>query len=408
MAGQGMTAAQQQNKAQQINMQARQMVLRQSIPRRQQIASISVSNGATITSQNNTVNIVPQSVGLTRKFIVEINATLTNTGSTNAIVPTNFGLANFLSSIQFNDLQNNTRIQTSGWHLAMLNSFRKRRINGTTMALSAPGSQPEGVAMGAWGNNWGSIIQYPTTLADSNTTATINAIYEVPLAYSDDDLRGSIYLNTVNATALLQLVVNPNPFVVNTSDPTLAMYTGSAGSATLSSVNITVYQDYLDQLPIGQGGPVLPPMDVSTIYGLYATSLTGLSTSQDFPIPFANFRDFLSTMLVYDDYNTSSHGYPTPGSDINYFALQSANFTNIFKEDPFLAAYFVRQMMGDDCPVPLYYFDFRRKPVSTVQTGNMQMVLNPSTVNTAAQVLVGWEYFSMVNTITGSASLPAS
>jgi hypothetical protein len=408
MAGQGLSAAQQQNQAQQINGQARSLVLRQAIPRRQQIASLQVNNGNTITQSTNTVNIVPQPVGLTRKFIVEINATLTNTGSTNAIVPTNFGLANFLSSIQFNDLQNNTRIQTSGWHLAMINSFRKRRINGTTMALSAPGSQPEGVAMGTWGNNWGSIIQYPTTLADSNTTATINAIYEIPLAYSDDDLRGAVYLNTVNATALLQLVVNPNPFIVNTSDPTLAMFTGSAGSATLSAVNITVYQDYLDQLPIGNGGPVLPPMDLSTIYGLYATSLTGLSVSQDFPIPFANFRDFLSAMIVYDNYDTSAHGYPTPGSDINYWALQSANFTNIFKEDPYLATYLVRQMMGDDPPVPLYYFDFRRKPISTVQTGNMQMVLNPSTVKSGAQALVGWEYFSTVNTITGSASLPAS
>lgn len=405
---QGLSAAQQQQSAQQINAQARNLILRQSIPRLQQIASISVSNGAAITQQNNTVNIVPQAVGLTRKFIVEINATLTNTGSTNAIVPTNFGLANFLSTIQFNDLQNNTRIQTAGWHLAMINSFRKRRINGTTMALSAPGSQPEGVAMGNWGNNWGGVISFPTTLADGNTTATINAIYEVPLAYSDDDLRGAIYLNTVNATALLQLVVNPNPFIVQTSDPTLAMFTGAAGSATLSDVNITVYQDYLDQLPIGNGGPVLPPMDLSTIYGLYSTSLTALSTSQDFPIPYANFRDFLSTMLVYDDWNTASHAYPTPGSDINYLALQSANFTNIFKYDPQLAAYLTRQKMGDDPPVPLYYFDSRRKPISTVQTGNMQMILNPSTVNSGAQVLVGWEYFSTVNTITGSASLPAS
>jgi P3 major capsid protein len=404
----GMTAAQQQQQARQINMQARHMVLSQAIPRRQQIANISVSSAGTITSTNNVVNIVPQSVGLTRKFIVEVSATLTNTGSTNAITPTNFGMANFFQQVLFNDLQNNTRIQTSGWHLAMINSFRKKRINGTTMALSAPASEPKIVSMGTWGNSWGNIISAPSTLADSSTTSSIYGIYEIPLAYSDDDLRGAIYLNTVNASALLQLTINPNPFIVQTSDPTLAMYTGAAGSATLSAVNITVYQDYLDQLPIGNGGPVLPPMDVSTIYGLYNTSLTGLSTTQDFPIPFANFRDFLSACCVYDNWNTSSHGYPTPGSDINYWNLQSANFTNIWKNDPYLAAYLVRQMMGDDCPVPLYYFDFRRKPVSTVQTGNMQINLNPSTVNTAAQVLVGWEYFSMVNTITGSASLPAS
>ena len=405
----GMSAAQQQQQAKQINMTARHMVLTQSLPRRQQIASVSVNGGGTITSNGtNVINIVPQPVGLTRKFIVEVTGTLTNTGSTNPIVPTNFGMANFFSQILFNDLQNNTRINTSGWHLSMINSFRKKRINGATMALSAPGSEPKGVSLGTWGNLWPKIISYPSTLADSSTTSSIYGIFEIPLSYSDDDLRGAVYLNTVNATALLQLTINPLAFIVNSSDPTLAMYTGAAGSATLSAVTVTVYQDYLDQLPQGQGGPVLPPMDVSTIYGLLNTSLTGLSVSQDFPIPFANFRDFISAMVVYDNYITGSTAYPTPGSDINYFALQSASFTNLWKNDPYMAAYFTRQMMGDDCPVPLYYFDFRRKPISTVQTGNMQLVLNPSAVNTAAQTLIGWEYFSTVNTITGSASLPAS
>lgn len=405
---QQLSNASQQSQARQVNLAARHMVLQQSIPRLQQIAGISVANGSTITSSNNTVNIVPQAVGLTRKFIVEVSGIITNTGSTNAITPTNFGLGNFLSQIIFNDLQNNTRIQTTGWHLAMINSFRKRRVNGAAMAFTAPNNTVG--EMGAWGNNWANIINYSTSIADANTTSQVYGIYEVPLAYSDDDLRGAVYLNTVNATALLQLQINSNPFIVNTADPTLAMYTGAAGSATLSSVQINVYQEYLDQLPIGKGGPVLPPLDLSTIYGLYNTGLQGILENQDFPIPFANFRDFLSVMAVYDNYDTSAHGYPTAGTDLSYWALQSANFTNIFKIDPFLAAYRTRQIMGDDPPVPLYYFDFRRKPVSTVQTGNMQLVANTGTnaPKTGAQMLVGWEYFSTVNTITGSASLPAS
>ena len=406
MAQQQLTTAQRQSQAQQINMAARHQILRQAIPRRNQIAQISVSNGATITAQNNQVNIVPQPVGLTTKFIVEISAILTNTGSTAAITPTNFNLGNFLSNIQFNDLQNNTRIQTSGWHMAMLNSFRKKRINFSTMALSAPAAEPKEVALGLWGNNWPKVISGPSTLADSSTTSPIYAMYEIPLAYSDDDLRGAVYLNTVNASALLLLTVNSNPFIVNTSDPTLAMYTGAAGSATISTVQINVYQEYLDQLPIGNGGPVLPPMDISTIYGMYNTSLTGLSTSQDFPIPFANFRDFLSVMAVYDNYTSTA--YPTPGSDINYFTLQSANFTNIFKNDPYITVAKVRQMMGDDPPVPLYYFDFRRRPISTVQTGNMQLILNPSNVGGSGAVfLFGWEAFGVIGQVNQGGALPS-
>jgi len=142
---------------------------------------------------------------------------------------------------------------------------------------------------------------------------------------------------------------------------------------------------------------------LSTIYGLNNTSLTGMVKNQDFPIPYANFRDFLSTSVIWDNGGTL-----TAGTDISYWALQSANFTNIFKIDPYLASLFVRKRIQCDVPVGCYYFDHRQKPISTIQYGNLELIQNISaTVNSGAQDILGFEYFALVNTISGAGSLAA-
>jgi hypothetical protein len=407
------SAAQVQQQARRVNMAARQAIVRNALLRWQQIANISVGGGAAITAQNNQITIYPQPVGLVTKFIVKISGTFTNTDGSNAAAITNFGLANVLNQVIFNDLMNNTRINTTGWHISFLNSVRLRRVFAASMALTAPANQA--AAMGSYGANWSSaagdaVIYGRTALTVSggaNPTTSFNVIYEIPISYATDDLRGAIFMQVVNATANLQLFLNPNVSTAAAADPTLAIYSGTTG-VTMSGVQVQVYQEYWDQLPQSTGGPVLPGIDTSTIYGMiYSPFASGLAANQQFPIPYANFRDFLSTMIVYDNWTTGGGGsYPVPGSDIVNFSLQSANFTNIWQEDPFYAAYRVRKILGDDMPVPVYYFGHRNRPISTVQTGNMQLIIQPgATVNSGAMVLEGLEYFTTINTITGAASI---
>lgn len=377
--------------AQQLNLAARSLVIASGVERVQQIFS-STFNPASA----NLVNVNPRLVGLIKGFWVKVTATVNN-GSGNAITPTDFNIMNTLSQITFTDLQNNVRIQTTGWHLNAINSIKARRIYGSA---STNASQDCPIGYGA---NWA--VDSATASIANGGTGTITKWYYVPLAYSDTDLRGAIYAGVINATMQLGLTVNPTPGVNTASDSTLAIYLGTTGatSVTLNPVTITVYQHYMDQLPVGQNGLILPQIDLSTIYELKNTIVNSMVANQDFPVQYSNFRDFLSTIPVY--YNGTAR---VVGADVSYWALQSANLTNLWKEEPNLAALRTRNHLGFDLPKGMYYFGSRDKPISTVQYGNMELILNAITAGAGAYMLIGYEDFAILNTVTGAGSLAAS
>jgi hypothetical protein len=233
-------------------------------------------------------------------------------------------------------------------------------------------------------------------------------LYYVPLSYSEMDLRGAMWANVVNATAQLQLTMatSAQAFVVIAGDPTNAVYqaAGAAAGGTITSYTVTVHQVYYDQLPVDKNGnQILPIVDLSTLYMLQNTSLASMTVNNDFPVPYANFRSFLSTLIIYD--NQSAGVYPAAGTDVNYWTLQTANFTNIFKYPGWFPTVYARQSIGTDYPLGSYYFPTREKPINTIQYGNQQIIVNPSLVNAGAALLVGWEMFAVTNTLIGAASL---
>jgi hypothetical protein len=148
-------------------------------------------------------------------------------------------------------------------------------------------------------------------------------------------------------------------------------------------------------------------LDLATVYELKNTVFTAITANNDFPMQYPNFRDFLSTFAVYNDDPTVAGGRGV-GADINYWALQAANLTNIFKLEPSLVALRSRGLIHTDLPKGVYYFGSRSKPISTQQYGNMQVVLNASTANAGAYCMIGWEDFGLQNIITQAGSLPAS
>ncbi|MGI0084609.1 MAG: hypothetical protein ACREBQ_05960, partial [Nitrososphaerales archaeon] len=193
------------------------------------------------------------------------------------------------------------------------------------------------------------------------------------------------------------------PFTATGVDSTTATWKGAAGN--ISNVTLTVYQVYLDQLPQGAGGPLLPPLDMSTVYELKNTvNQQAFQVGQDNAISYANFRRFLSTSLIYNS-NPAADAGRTAGTDVNYFALQSANFTNIFKTDPLEAARLTRILLYKDLPKGCYYFSHRKKPISTISYGNMQLITNPSVAAAGAYALIGWEDMATVNALMSAGSL---
>jgi hypothetical protein len=374
----------------QQNAGARNVILQAGVDRLQQIYST-----ATDPSKQTVININPNNVGLVRGFLVKVNGTIHNSGA-GPINRSNFGASNALKGIQFTDINNQVRHQTQGWHLSMVNSAKQPMVIGGAYAPNIPVG---------YGNNYD--VMTASAAIAAGADGEVNFYYYVPLSYSKIDLRGAMWAGVVNAVAQLQLEINPKPVVAAGADPALAIYSGDASVGTGwkagTNVTVTVWQDYIDQIPMNNGQPILPQQDIQTLYQLNNTTLSALVAGQDFGVPFANFRNFLSTVIVYDN-----GGVFNPGTDVNYFALQTANSSNIWKYGPNEAAFLARTTFLADPPVGAYYFDTRNKPISTQQFGNTQITVNPIAVNANAALMVGYEYFSQASQVVFAGSLPSS
>jgi hypothetical protein len=370
------------------NMNARRLVLERTIDMWQPLPPITPVGDP----RGQVLNFQAKNVGLIKRFVVEVSFSLTQTAA-ETHTRTAFGPANIFSNITLTDLNNLQRINTTGWHLTFLGTARRQR------AIAAAFTNDSPVLMGS---------NYPVAVAPSPIT-TIQAIrffFEVPVSYSDIDLRGAIYAATTGANVNLQLTVNPTLVAATGANPTLAVYQSStAATGTITLFTVTVYQNYLDQIPMYDNRPILPLIDLSYAYMAINTVMIGLAVNQENSIAYSNFRDYMSTMAVYDNFGSAS----TPGTDVGYWAIQVANSTNVIKFDPFMSSFMTRTIIGDDFPAvaarSVYYFDHRTRPINTDQFGNQLLVINPSQVQAAtSQVLIGFEMLALQNQIVGATS----
>lgn len=379
----------------QINGLARNQVLSQSVKRKQQIASTTFNpvNGNVFTC--NTI----LAVGLILRFYVEVIATyseLSTSGSTIAV--TDFGAMNSLSNVQFTDLQNNQRHNAPGLQFAMTQSFKDK--------MPFVGAQTYAQSEGNFGANWQLAYATAPTLS---ATGSSRVVYEIPIAYSDEDLRGAIYANVVSNQMNLQLTVNNTLAAPSTGDDTFAIFyltpAGGETGAKMTSVTINIYQEYLDQLPIGQNGIVLPQLDIATLYQMLYTNFANLTAGQDNYVQYTNFRRFMSLITLYN--STGTRGGRLVGTDITRWKLVSANLTSIFDVSPFEQARIQRRILGTDPPPGTYYFPSRKQPIYTQASGNIQLDLIPTVASSSAYLFVMWEFFGVQNVLSQAGSLSA-
>lgn len=384
--------AQQEASAQAQNRTARELILRTAIDETLQIAS-----GVITTGPSTVTNVPGRNVGLVKRFWLQLSFTVTAPAS-GSLTLGPFGPASAVSNVQLTDLSNQQRINTSGWHLFALSSVKRRRLFGAAFVSDTPFG---------YGNNFTAVMSAPATIP-AETSGDVNMFLEIPVTYTDDDLRGMIWAAVTNANFYLQFTLNPGMFAnTGTTDATQALYISDSGDdGTLGNVTWTLYQNFLDQLarylqnsPMA-GQPILPIRDMGTAYLLNTTPLSGLVENQDNPFPYPNFRDIMSTTVIYDN-----GGALNDGDDINYWALQSANYTNIFKYTPNLSVLLTRNILGDDFPLGTYYFDHRVKPINTIQYGNMALLANFADVQSGASLLFAIESLAIIGQITQAGSL---
>lgn len=403
-AAQPMTAAQRQQALSQANLANRAMVLQQSVNMLQPFTTQTV-----FPANQPSLTLTPNFVGLIKRFYLVFTGTIANTGST-TINLTQWGLANLISNLIYTDPQNNQRHNTIGLHLALLSSAKRNRPFGTALPINTTytigGANNIASMLNSPTAQW-PVFQAPLTIA-SGTSGTFRAVFEVPLAYSDTDLRGAVYSNLVNATQNIQITFNPQAVTAGTVDDTYAVYSGAAGSAgNISSITCTAYQEYLYQLPQAQDGtPILPGLDLSTVYQLKNTNNIGITANQNFQYSYSNFNSFVSTIALYNSTGTSAGNLV--GSDVNYWQLTAANLTAIWKKEPLLVSQDSRERLLFDMPKGGYYFDSRLAPILTNQFGNVQLTLNPLAGGPSATLQVLVEYFASLNTAGSGGSLSSS
>jgi hypothetical protein len=394
-------AGNQQISPQQMNAIVRQLILRggvlgnayfpPAVDMWQQLNPIlpsSVGPGSVITIQL-------RNVGLVKRLVVEFSGTIT-AGATTTSTLTPLGLANLVSNITFVDLGNNTRINSTGWHLNVVSSVKRRRV----FAAAYTSDTPNG-----YGNNNNRVMYAPATIA-ATTSTPIRFILEIPFVKNNHDLRGAIFADVTNAVMQVQITLNPQMFVSSTADKTLAVYqSGGTDLASLSAVAVQCNQNYLDQLPRNPqtAAPILPALDLGTAYLLNNTASGLPVVNQDNGFSFVNARSYESVAFLYDNNGVLN----VNGTDLNYIQVTSANFTQILRYDGMMAVTNERDILGCDFPAGMRYLDFRHRPVNTDQYGNMQLIVNPSSVGgSAATLLFGWEAYGVIGQVNQGGSLP--
>lgn len=382
-------------------------IAKSAIKKRIQLASTTVTP-----AQTPVLNVQLQNVGLLRGLLVKCVATVANADGALLASLSDFGPANMWSQVVYNDLSNVTRIQTTGAHLFMLDCMRRQGIMGAAYTNDNPGK---------FGANWAPITA-PATIAHG-ATGTIISYHWIPVAYSDTDFRGAVFSNITNASQSISLTFNPLVSVPTGTDSVNALYGGvPTANMSITSATVTVYQDVYDQLPgyssLPRGitpamwaaatgdvsGLLLPNAQMKFMYELKFSPFIGsISANVENTFPYTNQRQFLSTIALFQNPTR------TFGTDTAYWRLVAANSYEWWKMDPLTVAFEMRRVLLDDFPAGFYLFDTRNKPINTVVSGNMSLVLNPTTATAGtAGVTVYYEDFALTSTITAASSLSSA
>lgn len=390
------------------NIAARNLIVRNAVKRTARIGSFNVDPAT-----SPFLNIEPRNAGLLLGFIVNVRANVAVAVGGTPLTATPFGAANLLSEVNFEDLSNNTRIETTGWHLSMIDAARSGM---PYLGVQNLVNYPIG-----YNNHDPSLGEAAVSIA-ANADSDVAFTYYVPIAYSEEDLRGAIWASVISAKMNLRLTLNQLATAVQArtqaggSDAiyvTADAVTAPSGVTFGSNWDIDVYQVYYDQLPEvkvdGRSQPILPLDDLSTFYDLKQTSWTGLSVGQEFPVPYSNYRDFLATYVIYRNRAAArgAQNFVNLG-DVNDWLLNTANFTEIWRVQDRIARAWGRQAIETDFPLGAYYFATRNKAISTKTFGNVNLNVRPNDVQSDSALLVAYESFGRLRTIGQAASIGGS
>jgi hypothetical protein len=302
--------------------------------------------------------------GVTLRIVVPINVTAAATAS--PFAPYNFG--NLVTYTDFAGLQ---RVQTNGFQLHALSSFKGHRLPGNAVNYSnLPGSE---IAINT------DITHVPTAVGADNL---IFFLY-VPLAYDPtSDLRGGVLAQSIYGEHYIT-INTPNALVG--SDKLVFPY--SAGTVVTTG-NATV-QAFMHYIMPQQGVQNLPMIDLSTIYAIEGNynDASNINAGQPKYINWPNNRAILSAMHIFNN----GGGGILNETDVTAITLLGNSNTNIKELTPDILRYQMRYQLGTDLPSGVYYMPSRMQPITTQLYGNVQTKFDIATANAGAYFLSQYE-----------------
>lgn len=335
---------------------------------------------ATPVAGQNTMVINPLQIGFLRRFIVVVTGTVTNTGAgTLALTPN--GADNLLSNVTFNDFTGNPRHNASGRAFSMVEAAKYNRVPGAAYTTDSV-------------SGYGSIIASnvaPATIANA-ASGVVTRVFEIPIMVdTGKNMAGGMWLGVNNQSTSLNLTLNPNPAVTSVGDPLSAIYQTStnAGTATLTNVTVTVYQDYWNNVPTDkQGNPILPVNDIATAYMITETN-SGLSFAAGQPAQwnYPTFSKLLGTYFTYDNGGTALNA----GTDITSIRLVVSNYSVIKEFSPTSLSRVMRDVLTADPPKGSYALTSRMHNLDVSQYPSLQLQITPSSAPAGTYALITTE-----------------
>lgn len=304
-----------------------------------------------------------RNVGVMTGLLVRVAA---NISITAAMTDSPWGPWGLISKAEFQDYNTTLRISSSGPLLYMLNSIRHGRpwlSTGQGLVDTSQVSQPTAVA-----NNV--ILEF--------------SVY-IPLALDPHrDLTGSVLAQTVVGEQYLNMT-----FANALVGDVMAPYT--AGTATVNSITLNVWQDYIQPQ-----NAALPLMDLNTVYEF----LGNFSTTNNVQTNGQAFLDYPNVRTVRGLYlGMVNNSTVTPnGTDILSLTQIANGNTNMREDDPLSVRLGMRSMLGGDLPAGQYYIGNRSNPISTSIYSQVQERINLGTLSGTSYIVYGFESLYGLNT----------
>lgn len=312
-------------------------------------------------SPSGTTRIKLFNVGIITKIVLDVEARVDI--ATAVATPSTKAPFNLINRVKLTDYDGTDRVNCSGYQLWVLQSIRNQTPYGYNNESQT------------------AIITLPSVPTAIATNQSLRFILEIPLAFdSEKDLRGALMAQTAVGEAYVNIDWNSLLLQSGNADAVYTNATGTVTQTAATNFTVKVYQEYLLPQNIGSQVPI-PVLDMMTVYEIAGAVRTSdnIANGADKLFNYPNLRSVIGFYA-----NFINNGVMNPATtDINVFKLV-ANGNNVLREYQATDKLFDqrRWLLADgDLRAGTYFEMHRTKPIETAMYGNVQYLIQPSSVS---------------------------